>query len=303
MMIADGVTPSNTDQGYILRRLLRRLVLSVRGKDLSLEQVKAIVCIVTKCYREHYPLLHEREDHIVSTVFEEIQKFKKTLVEGLKQFEKRTGEGITGKEAFDLYQTHGFPFEITKEIAKERGLAVDEKGYEMEMLRHQEVSRQGSEKKFKGGLADHSEMSVKYHTATHLLHQALRTVLGPTALQKGSNITPERLRFDFAHGTKMTDEEKKRVEDLVNEVIKKALPVSYEDLPFDEAEKRGAIGLFEEKYGDMVRVYQIGEGAERFSLEFCGGPHVKNTSELGVFKIQKEEACSQGVRRIKAVLT
>jgi len=302
-LIGDGVRPSNTDQGYILRRLLRRMILAVEAKDLSRDQLTALVCIVTRIYGAQYPNLPAKESEIISVIHEEIEKFKKTLSEGLKQFEKRTGEGITGKEAFDLYQTHGFPFEITKELAKERGLSVDEKGYEMEMLRHQEVSRQGSEKKFKGGLADHSEMSVKYHTATHLLHQALRTVLGPTALQKGSNITPERLRFDFAHGAKMTDVEKKKVEDLVNEAITKALPVSFEDLAFDEAEKRGAIGLFEEKYGDKVRVYQIGEGTEKFSLEFCGGPHVKNTSELGTFKIQKEEACSQGVRRIKAVLT
>lgn len=302
-LIADGVLPSNTDQGYILRRLIRRLVLNVTGKDLSREQVKQLVAIVTGLYGKHYPNLKEQELHITETISQEVEKFKKTLVEGLKQFEKRGGDIITGKEAFDLYQTHGFPFEITKELAKERGLTVDEKEYEIEMLKHQEVSRQGSEKKFKGGLADHSEMSVRYHTATHLLHQALRTVLGPTALQKGSNITPERLRFDFAHGAKMTDEEKKKVEDIVNEQIKKALPVSYDDIPFAEAEKRGALGLFEEKYGDKVRVYQIGEGADKFSLEFCGGPHVKNTSELGVFKIQKEEACSQGVRRIKAVLT
>ncbi len=301
-LIADGVLPSNTDQGYILRRLIRRLVLNVKGKDLTHAQVKGLVCIVTNRYSGHYPALEEKEKHIMETIFAEIEKFKRTLSEGLKQFEKRTGDEITGKEAFDLYQTHGFPFEITKELAKERGLGVDEKGYEEEMLKHQHISRQGSEQKFKGGLADHSEMSVKYHTATHLLHQALRTVLGPTALQKGSNITPERLRFDFAHGAKMTDEEKKKVENIVNEQITKALPVTFRDLPFEEAEKLGAIGLFEEKYGDKVRVYQIGEGSDKFSLEFCGGPHVKNTSELGTFKIQKEEACSQGVRRIKAVL-
>jgi alanyl-tRNA synthetase len=279
------------------------MVLNIEAKSLSSDQVKALVCIVTRIYGGQYQNLPDKESEIITVILDEIEKFKKSLTEGLKQFEKRTGEGITGKEAFDLYQTHGFPFEITKELAKERNIFVDEKGYEMEMMKHQQISRQGSEQKFKGGLADHSEMSVKYHTATHLLHQALRTVLGPTALQKGSNITPERLRFDFAHGAKMTDEEKKKVEDLVNEQIRKALPVSYEDIPFNEAEKRGAIGLFEEKYGDRVRMYQIGEGKEKFSLEFCGGPHVKNTSELGTFKISKEEACSQGVRRIKAVLT
>jgi alanyl-tRNA synthetase len=184
------------------------------------------------------------------------------------------------------------------ELAKERGASVDMDAFNAEMEKHQEVSRVGAGQKFKGGLADTSEQSVKYHTATHLLHKALREVLGNHVFQKGSNITPERLRFDFSHGEKMTDEQKKRVEDMVNEKINDALPVTYEDISLTEAEKKGAIGLFEKKYGDVVRVYKVGD----FSLEFCGGPHVKNTSELGHFKIVKEEACSAGIRRIKAVL-
>jgi alanyl-tRNA synthetase len=187
-------------------------------------------------------------------------------------------------------------------MAAERGVAVDTDAYEMEMKKHQDISRAGADQKFKGGLADTSEMSVKYHTATHLLHQALRLVLGSTVFQKGSNITPERLRFDFSFDRKLTDEEKNKVEGLVNEAMGWAMPVTYEDLPLHEAEKRGAIGLFEEKYGDVVRVYKMGD----FSLEFCGGPHVTNTSQLGdggkKFVIQKEEAVAQGIRRIKAIL-
>ncbi len=187
---------------------------------------------------------------------------------------------------------------MTKELAKEGGKAVDEIGFKEEMIKHQDISRAGAEQKFKGGLGDTSLMSVKYHTATHLLHKALRDVLGDKVYQKGSNITPERLRFDFSYGEKMTAEQKKLVEDLINDKIQQSLPVTYEDLPLEEANKKGAIGLFEEKYGDKVRVYKIGD----FSLEFCGGPHVSNTKELGVFKIDKEEATSAGVRRIKATL-
>ncbi|MCI0533229.1 alanine--tRNA ligase-related protein, partial [bacterium] len=221
---------------------------------------------------------------------------------GENQFDKISSNIVSGKKAFDLLQNFGLPLEITKDIASEKNMSVDVAGFEEEFKKHQELSRAGAEKKFRGGLLDHSEMSVKYHTATHLLHQALRDVLGGHVLQKGSNITPERLRFDFSHGAKMTDEEIKKTEELVNAKIAEALPVSYEDIPLDEAKKRGAIGLFEEKYGDKVRVYQIGERDSQFSLEFCGGPHVKNTAELGRFRIVKEEAVSAGVRRIKAIL-
>lgn len=320
-MIGDGVLPSNTDQGYILRRLLRRSIL--RSKQIGMDaSVASLLPVVLDIYRQAYPNLTERAPEITQVITEEETRFRKTLENGLKEIEKKMQHvtehlsefTLSAAELFDLYQTHGFPVEMSIEeinrvrianggsaipsAASERSIAE----FNQELKKHQEVSRQGSEQKFKGGLADHSEMSVRYHTATHLLHKALRTVLGETALQKGSNITAERLRFDFAHGAKMTDEEKKRVEDIVNEQIKAALPVTFEDVLIEEAERRGAIGLFEEKYGDRVRIYQIGAGDQPFSLELCGGPHVTNTSELGHFSIKKEEAVSQGVRRIKAVL-
>ena len=208
------------------------------------------------------------------------------------------GEFGKGTDPFILFTSYGFPFELTKELAEERGIKLDEESFKGKFKEHQELSRKGAGQKFKGGLAGHSAMEVKYHTATHLLHQALREVLGEEVFQKGSNITPERLRFDFSFTRKMTDEEKKKVENLVNRKIAESLPVSYEDLPLGEAEKSGAIGLFEEKYGDRVRVYKIGD----FSLELCGGPHVENTGVLGQFKIIKEEAVSTGTRRIKAIL-
>lgn len=278
-LIEDGVRPSNSEQGYVLRRLLRRAIvhadkLGIPSGQLSEDEVSA----------------------------EEERKFRETLKRGLKEFER--GE----RDAFVLFSTYGFPVELTIELAAERGEKIDEAEFKKKMREHSDLSRTASEGKFKGGLADTSDMSVKYHTATHLLQQALRDVLGPHVYQKGSNITPERLRFDFSHHAKMTDEEKRAVEEIVNKKIAEALPVTYEDLPLAEAEKRGAIGLFEEKYGDKVRVYQIGN----FSLEFCGGPHVTNTKELaspstklGVplrFRIAKEEAVSSGIRRIKAVL-
>ncbi|MEK7531581.1 MAG: alanine--tRNA ligase [Patescibacteria group bacterium] len=298
-MITDGVRPSNTDRGYILRRLLRRALMQSVNRDITEEQISALVQGVAEVYKSSYQNIETSIVIIRQVIREEIEKFKETLVQGLRQLEKNKAENISGKEAFILFSTYGFPIEITEEYAKEKGMSIDRKEFDAEFERHQEVSRQGSEQKFKGGLADTSEMSVKYHTATHLLHKALREVLGEDVFQKGSNITPERLRFDFSHGEKMTDEQKQKVEALVNEKIEEALPVTYEDIPLEEAKKRGAIGLFEEKYGDKVRVYQIGN----YSLEFCGGPHVSNTKELGVFKIQKEEAVAQGVRRIKATLS
>jgi alanyl-tRNA synthetase len=282
-LIEDGVRPSNTEHGYVLRRLLRRAI--VHADKLGIAPGSLF------------------EDEVA---YEEETKFRKTLERGLREFEK--GE----RDAFTLFTSFGFPFELTQELMAEKGERVDEEEFKKMMSRHSELSRSASEGKFKGGLADTSDMSVKYHTGTHLLQQALRTVLGNHVYQKGSNITPLRLRFDFSHSAKMTTEEIKKVEDLVNEKINEALPVSYRDLPLEEAKKLGAIGLFEENYGDVVRVYQIGEGDSKFSLEFCGGPHVENTSELGSpsiplgtprrFKIVREEAVSSGVRRIKAVL-
>jgi alanyl-tRNA synthetase len=221
----------------------------------------------------------------------------------MKMFEKMAGGNINGEEAFVLFTTYGFPIELTLELAKERGLSVDINDYNERIKKHQELSRTASAGKFKGGLAEHTEKTTQYHTATHMLGAALRQVLGSHVAQKGSNITSERLRFDFSHPSKMSDQEKKKVEDLVNQKIAEAFPVSFEILPIDEARSRGAIGQFGEKYGDSVKVYKIGDESRGvFSYEICGGPHVSNTSELGHFKIQKEEACSAGVRRIKAIL-
>lgn len=282
-MISDGVTPSNTDQGYILRRLLRR---AIRHADiLGMGSLSNLVETVISIYKDVYDL------KITDQISVEEEKFRKTLKDGIKQFEK-------GEDPFILFSTYGFPIELTLELAKEKAIEIDLEDFNKKMKAHQDISRAGSEQKFKGGLADTSEQSVKYHTATHLLHYALRKVLGEHVQQKGSNITPERLRFDFAHPTKMTDEEKKKVEDIVNEKIQAAITVENKIMPKEEAIKIGALHFFNEKYPDQVSVYFIGD-----SIEFCGGPHVKNTKELGTFKIAKEEAVSAGVRRIKAVLS
>lgn len=298
-LIGDGVLPSNTDQGYILRRLLRRAVRSADSLGMKNGDLALLASVVIDKYGGIYPNLKEKESEIRKEIDAEEERFRKTLTEGIREFEKMKKHGLTGKEAFVLFTTYGFPFEMTRDLALEAGVKINEKDFEAEMKKHQDLSRTGAEGKFKGGLADTSEMSVKYHTATHLLHRALREVLGEHVFQKGSNITPERLRFDFSFDRKMTPEEIERVEKLVNEKINESLPVEFEDLPLEEAKKKGAIGLFEEKYGDHVRIYKIGN----FSLEFCGGPHVTNTKDLGIFKIQKEEAVSAGVRRIKAILS
>lgn len=298
-MMSGGILPSNTEQGYVLRRLIRRAVRYADELGIKPNELQKIVDSVALTYKEAYPEILENIDHIRDSVKNEEAKFRKTLEVGMRQFEKIKNSVISGHEAFLLFTTHGFPIELTLELAKEKELTVDISGFKDEMEKHKALSRSQSDQKFKGGLADHGEMAVKYHTATHLLQKALRDVLGEHVFQKGSNITGERLRFDFSHNQKMTDEEKQKVENLVNQKIEEGLPVSYEDVPLEEAEKRGAIRLFEEKYGDIVRVYKIGD----FSLEFCGGPHVNNTSELGNFKISKEEAVSSGVRRIKAILT
>ncbi len=285
-MISDGVVPSNTDQGYILRRLLRR---AIRHADiLGIGSLSNLIDIVGSIYSNVYNLsLDKAKTEITS----EEEKFRKTLKDGIKQFEK-------GEDPFVLFSTYGFPIELTLELAKEKAIEIDLEDFNKKMITHQDVSRAGSQQKFKGGLADTSEQSVRYHTATHLLHYALRKVLGEHVQQKGSNITSERLRFDFAHPTKMTDEEKKKVEDMVNEKIKQSIPVENKVMPKEEAVKIGALHFFSEKYPDQVSVYFIGD-----SIEFCGGPHVKNTHELGIFKIAKEEAVSVGVRRIKAILS
>ena len=304
MMIADGVTPSNTDRGYVLRKIIRRLV---RYSDLLYNVVfPDAIKAVQDIYGEIYPAVTGQDDGLtIQKIFrEEEKRFRETIKLGLKEFEM-------GTDAFTLFSSYGFPLELTIELAKEKGKTIDVDEFNKKFEEHQALSRAGAEQKFKGGLADaNDEMVVRYHTATHLLHQALFDVLGQNVMQKGSNITKERLRFDFAHGAKMTDEEKKRVEDIVNEKIKAKLPVNKIVLPLAEAEKTGAKHFFGEKYGDEVSIYYVGNDLQSaYSKEFCGGPHVSNTDELSgpnhswQFKIQKEEAVSQGVRRIKAVLS
>jgi len=305
-MIADGVFPANTDQGYILRRLIRRAVFNAEAKALSGQSIDALVGAVVATYKDVYSNIPEQAEKIGEVIFKESEKFSRALEHGLAEFEKlaKHGHDISGSEAFTLFSSYGFPIDMTVELARARGLHVDRVSFDVELRAHQDLSRAGAEQKFKGGLGDTSEISLKYHTATHLLHQALRQVLGNHVQQKGSNITPERLRFDFVHTTKMTDDEKKRVEDLVNSAISAKLPVHRVELPKAEAEATGALHFFGDKYGEVVSVYYIGDSIDSaVSKEFCGGPHVENTGILGTFKIQKEEAVSAGVRRIKAVLS
>ncbi len=303
-LISDGVFPGNSDQGYILRRLIRR---AVRYSDLIKMQPSGLVNLVEMIvdkFGSVYSNLVSKREEIVAVVSEEESKFRKTLATGIKEFNKISGNQISGPQAFLLLSSYGFPIEVTSELAKEKGMSVDLDGFKTEFEKHQALSRAGAEQKFKGGLGDTSEQSTKYHTTTHLLHQALRMVLGEHVSQKGSNITPERLRFDFTHGQKMTDEEKNKVEQIVNEKISEKLPVNKILMNKDEAVKTGALHFFDKKYDDNVSVYYIGDNLDTaFSKEFCGGPHVSNLSELGKFKIEKEEAVSAGVRRIKATLS
>jgi alanyl-tRNA synthetase len=292
VIISDGIIPSNTEAGYVLRRILRRAIKYIDQLGINKEETFAIakVCINNLAYA--YPILKEKEGEILEIIKKEDEKFRQTLDKGLKEFEK-------GTDAFDLFQTYGFPIEMTVELAKEKGKTIDLKAFDEAMKKHQEISKAGSEQKFKGGLAGTGEMETKYHTATHLLLAALRKVLKSDIVQKGSNITAERLRFDFNWSEKMTTEQLKAVEDLVNEKIAEKIPVQMMELPKEEAKKIVTTLSFDlSKYGDIVKVYKIGD----FSAEFCGGPHVANTSELGHFKIAKEEASSAGVRRLKAVL-
>lgn len=302
-LISDGVTPSNTDRGYVLRRLIRRAVVNTTDKKLDEKRISVFVDTIINTYDSAYPELKEKIEYIKKVLNDESSKFSETLTQGMKEFE-RVSNNLTSDAVFTLNTTYGLPFEIIKMMAKEKSLEIDEAEFERKTKAHQDLSRAGAEQKFKGGLADANDPQViKYHTATHLLHQALHDVLGDGVGQKGSNITAERLRFDFSYGQKMTDEEKKKVEDIVNEKIKLGLPVQNILMPKAMAEKTGARQFFGEKYADEVSIYFIGESLETaYSKEFCGGPHVKNTSELGIFKIQKEEAISQGVRRIKAIL-
>ncbi|MCR4342649.1 MAG: alanine--tRNA ligase [Patescibacteria group bacterium] len=296
-ILSDGVAPSNSERGYVLRRLIRRVVRHLKILNIESSFMVKVAKIVVEDYKDVYPDLLKKEVEITSELKAEEERYEETLKEGIKQFEKFSRHGISGHDAFILFSTYGFPFEETLELAKEKGIKVDEVGFKEEFKRHQEVSRAGMEKKFKGGLSGTSPEETRLHTATHLLHKALREILGEHVSQKGSNITPERLRFDFSHAEKMTPEELKKVETLVNQKISEKLPVTVEEMTPEDAREKGAIGIFGDKYGEKVKVYSVGN----FSKEICGGPHVSNTSELGHFKIKKEEATSAGVRRIKAV--
>ena len=305
MIICDGGRPSNVDRGYILRRLIRRMVRHMNKLQISLDELSTLIDINVENLKEMYPALETNKETIKTVILEEKDKFVKTLEKGEKEFAKEIetvkeqGQNIVpGKMVFRLYDTYGFPPEVTEELAAENGMKIDKEEFEKLFKEHQEKSRAGSEQKFKGGLASTGEMETKYHTATHLLNAALKQVLGVHVHQRGSNITAERMRFDFSHPAKMTDEEKQKTEDLVNEWISQAIPVEHLEMKKEDAIKMGAEAMFIEKYGDIVSVYKIGN----VSLELCGGPHVSNTSELGHFKIKKEESSSSGVRRIKAIL-
>lgn len=306
-LIGDGVMPGNKDQMYFVRRLIRRAVRYARNLNINSNFTKEVATAFIDYYKNDYKDLEDKREIILSELDKEESKFRKTLEGGIKEFEKviknLNGKSlVSGVDAFNLLQSFGFPVELTQEFAKENNLEVDIQEFNKLKNEHAEASRTASAGKFKGGLGGDGEMEVKYHTATHMLHKALQLVLGETATQKGSNITPERLRFDFAFERKMTPEEIKKVEDIVNENIKKDLPMIRKEMSLDDAKKMGAMGLFGDKYGDVVCVYQLGSDESAFSLELCGGPHVENTHGMGTFKITKEEAVSQGVRRIKAVL-
>lgn len=305
MIINDNGRPSNVDRGYILRRLLRRMTRHLNKLQINLEQLPELIDVSIGALQEMYPELLKNQENIKAVIIEEKDKFMKTLAKGEKEFEKIVtklkAEGnnkIDTQTVFNLYETYGFPPEMTLELAEENKMQVEMTDFDKLFQEHQAKSRMGSEAKFKGGLASNGEEETKYHTATHLLNAALKVVLGQHVHQKGSNITAERMRFDFSHPAKMTPEEKQQVEDLVNNWIAEELEVTAEEMPKEEALQSGAECMFIEKYPDRVTVYSIGE----ISKELCGGPHVKNTKELGHFKIQKEEASSSGVRRIKAIL-
>ncbi|MGN0819337.1 MAG: alanine--tRNA ligase [Christensenellaceae bacterium] len=297
-----GIVPSNVDQGYVLRRLIRRAIRF--GRNISLPQ--GTLSEIAKCYidlySEPYPELKENSAKIIDELNKEEERFSKALIDGLKEFNKVVthiqGNVFPGKTAFRLYDTFGFPLEITKELAVEQGFSVDEEGYAKAYSEHQKKSMTGSEQKFKGGLADTGEETARLHTATHLMQAALKKVLSPTVSQKGSNITVERLRFDFNFERPMTADEIKQVEDLVNEAIQADVEIVMEEMTLEQAKASGAVGVFDNKYGDVVKVYTMG----KYSKEICGGPHAKRTGELGRFRIVKEQSSSAGIRRIKAVI-
>lgn len=301
-IIADGVEPANKDRGYVLRRLLRRALVFGRQLGMHADWHVAVLAACVECMGNAYPELRENEETIRRIIAAEAQKFTATLEKGLREFAKL--EIVDGEAAFNLYQTFGFPWELTYELARDNDKHPDRVQFERAFTKHKDLSRTSSAGTFKGGLADHSEIVVRYHTATHLLHKALRDVLGAHVIQKGSNINTERTRFDFSHTTKMTIDELTRVEELVNGWIARDLPVNHEMMPKQRALDLGALGAFGEKYGDTVSVYSVEDPQSGLviSREFCGGPHVTHTGAIGHFKITKEEAVSSGIRRIKAVI-
>jgi len=308
----DDISPGNAEQGYVLRRLIRRAIRFARFLNVEGNFCKRLAKIFIDYYKEDYPEFKHTENFILEEIEKEELKFKETLEKGIKEFEKmfheHKGKKFSGEYAFLLYQSFGFPFEITKDLAKEHNLEVDEQEFNKEMKKHQELSRQSNQGKFKSGLQDNSAQTTRLHTATHLLNQALREVLKQDIRQKGSNITPERLRFDFNFDRKLTEQELKEVEYTVNKKIQEGLKVERKEMDVDKAIKLGAQAVFKDRYADKVSVYVICEESKDkdkekpFSCEICAGPHVSNLKELGYFKIIKEEAVASGVRRIKAVL-
>ena len=302
-ILGDGVTPSKMGQGYILRRLIRRASRYMSKLGIENACMQDIAAVVISEYSKAYPELERNKDFIFTNISGEEEKFRKTLTKGLRRFNEMLAENgekkvLDGEAVFRLYDTFGFPVELTQELAAEQGLSVDIDDFNNRFKAHQENSRAGADQQFKGGLADHAVETTKLHTATHLLNAALRKFVSPDIQQKGSNITAERLRFDFNLDRKCTPEELKAVEQYVNDAIKAAIPVVCEEMPYEEAMARGAIGVFTDKYGEMVKVYTIGD----VSCELCGGPHVENTADIQGFKIKKEESSAAGVRRIKAVV-
>lgn len=309
-LATDGVVPSNTAQGYVMRRFIRRAIRQALALGLREDFLELVVPVITELYRDFFPEMAAREETIVHVLVHEEKQFRRTLERGVREFDKLAKDGLTGYEVFTLFDTYGFPYELTLEEAHTKNIKVSNNWrtqFDKLMAEQKERSRTATVGQFKGGLADHSEISTKYHTATHLMYKALRMVLGDHVVQRGSNITPERLRFDFSHPSKMTPEEIKAVEDIVNENIQKNWPMGFREIPTEQAFKEGALGAFGDKYGDTVKVYTAGDPqGEWYSKEICGGPHVTSTSVLAEggkkFKIKKEESSSAGVRRIKAVL-
>lgn len=299
---AAGIIPSNLDQGYVLRRLIRRAIRHGRKLGIEKDLVKEVSSSIIEHFKDAYPALGFEQENILKVLQDEEAKFSRTVEQGLREFakiaDKLTNQEVDGKTAFRLYDTYGFPLEMTQELADEKGLIVDIDGFNEAFKEHQEKSRTATKGTFASGLQDDSEQTIKLHTATHLLHQALRQVLGDQVQQKGSNITPERLRFDFSYPEKLTNEQKQQIEDLVNEQIAADLPVKVEEMSPGEAKEQGALGFFGEKYGDVVTVYSVGD----FSKEICTGPHIEHTGQIGTFKIKKEESASAGIRRIKAII-